>query len=154
MTEQNIPRKQRRLVISEKREVPAVREEIASLLPGLGFGGHDIFAVRLATEEALLNAIEHGNKNDKTKRVTVAYFLDPQKAEITVTDEGAGFDPITVPDCTSMENLAKCHGRGIALIRGFMDIVEFGEKGNRIRLVKFNSAPGGKPLNRKEPPAE
>lgn len=147
MSEYNFRPKRRRLFLSEKSEVPAVREEVASLLVGLGYGQRDVFAVRLATEEALLNAIEHGNQCDRTKRVTVAYDLDPQKAEITVTDEGRGFEPGSVPDCTATDNLTKPRGRGIALMRGFMDSVEFGEKGNTVRLVKFNSASGGKPAD-------
>jgi len=150
VTEQDLQRKQRSLSISEKSEVPSVRERIVSLLVGLGYGQRDVFAVRLATEEALLNAIEHGNKKDKGKKVTVAYALDPQRSEITVTDEGEGFDPGSIPDCTADDNLTKSRGRGIALMRGFMDIVEFGEKGNTVRLVKFNSARGAKPAGREE----
>lgn len=142
VTEQNLQRKARRLFISEKSEVPAVREKIAARLLDLGYGQGDVFAVRLATEEALLNAIEHGNGCDKRKKVTVTYLLDRQKAEITVTDEGAGFDPNSLPDCTVADNVLKCKGRGIALMRGFMDTVEYSEKGNTVRLVKFNSAGG------------
>jgi len=148
VTEHNLQGKQRCHIISEKSEVPAVREEIVSLLVGLGYRQRDVFAVRLATEEALLNAIEHGNQCDKKKRVTVSYLLDPQKAEISVSDEGAGFDPDSVPDCTATDNLPKPRGRGIALMRGFMDSVEFGGKGNTLRLVKYNSA------RREGPPTE
>jgi serine/threonine-protein kinase RsbW len=136
------------LTISRKSEVPAVREEIVSLLVGLGYPQRDVFAVRLATEEALLNAIEHGNQCDERKRVTVSYRLGAEKAEITVSDEGAGFDPDSVPDCTAADNLAKPRGRGIALMRGFMDSVEFGGKGNTLILVKFNSS------RREGPPTE
>jgi serine/threonine-protein kinase RsbW len=140
VTEQDSGRRERRLFISEKKEVPAVREEVAARLLQLGYGPRDVFAVRLAAEEALLNAIEHGNKCDKEKKVSVAYVLDREKAVLTVTDEGAGFQPEGVPDCTASENLTKPRGRGIALMRGFMDRVEYREKGKTVRLVKFNTA--------------
>lgn len=140
MTKENRHTKQRRLFITEKREVPAVREEIVGCLVNLGYPQRDLFAVRLAAEEVLLNAIEHGNKSDKSKKVSVAYSLDHEKVEITVADEGAGFDPSSVPDCTSPDNLCKTRGRGIALMRGFMDVVEFRGKGNIVRLVKFKTA--------------
>jgi len=143
---QNPQRKQRSHSISEKSEIPAVREEIASFLLELGYSQRDVFAVRLATEEALLNAVEHGNKCDKKKKVYVGYRIEPEKAEITVSDEGEGFDPESVPDCTSPDNLAKPRGRGIALMRGFMDAVEFSGDGNKVRLVKFNSARGPRPV--------
>ncbi len=146
--EQNLQRKWRCVFISEKGEVPEVREEIAGRLLDLGYSQRDVFAVRLAAEEALLNAIEHGNGCDKRKKVTVTYHLDAEKAEITVSDEGPGFDPDFVPDCTATDNLAKPRGRGIALMRGFMDSVEFGGKGNTLTLVKFNS------VRREEPPTE
>lgn len=140
MAEENLNRKQRRLFITEKREVPAVREEIVGCLVSLGYSQRDVFAVRLAVEEVLLNAIEHGNKSDKSKKVSVAYSLDREKAEVTVTDEGPGFDPSSVADCTSPDNLCKTRGRGIALMRGFMDIVEFPGKGNTVHLIKFKAA--------------
>ena len=89
--------------------------------------------------EALVNAIEHGNKGDRKKKVIVACQLGPERAEITVTDQGTGFDPSAVPDCTADENLCKTCGRGIAMMRGFMDTVEFEGKGNTVRLVKFRS---------------
>jgi serine/threonine-protein kinase RsbW len=141
VAEENLNTKQRHFFIREKREVPAVREEIVGCLVSLGYSQRDLFAVRLATEEVLLNAIEHGNKSDKTKKVAVAYAIDGEKAEITVADEGPGFDPSSVADCTSPDNLCKTRGRGIALMRGFMDVVEFPGKGNTVRLVKFKTAP-------------
>lgn len=120
---------------------------MAAQLVELGYRQRDVFGVRLATEEALLNAIEHGNKCDSEKKVAVAYVVDPRKAEITVGDEGHGFDPDCVPDCTAGDNLSKPRGRGIALMRGFMDIVEFGGRGSTVRLAKFNTAGGAGPAD-------
>ena len=140
MTEQVFQSRQRSFFISAKGEVPAVREELASLLHSLGYVQQDVFAVRLAAEEAIINAIEHGNKGDATKKVAVNCLLDPRRVEINVTDEGPGFDPASVPDCTLKGNLCKCRGRGIALMRGFMDEVKYSKKGNSIKLIKFNRA--------------
>lgn len=139
MTERDEKHKRTRFSLSQRSEVPPTRDKIIASLRELGYPQRDLFAVRLAINEALVNAIEHGNKRDRRKKVTVAYRVDPQKAEITVTDQGAGFDPTTVPDCTADENLCKTCGRGIALMRGFMDVVEFLGKGNVVRLVKFRS---------------
>lgn len=152
VTQHNLDRKHRRLFIIEKKEIPAVREEIASSLASLGYSQRDVFAVRLATEEVLLNAIEHGNRCDKTKKVTVTYVIDERKTEITVTDEGHGFDLDSVPDCTAADNLCKTRGRGIALMRGFMDDVEFSGNGNTVRLVKLNSSAGAAPPDQSQEP--
>ncbi len=152
MTESNLYRKSGSLFIREAAEVPAVREEIVAYLESLGYPYRDVFGVRLATEEALLNAIEHGNKADRTKKVAVTYSLDREEAEIIVTDEGAGFDASSVPDCTAGDNLCKTRGRGIALMRGFMDVVEFLGKGNVLRLVKHNSAAKAAPADKPQPP--
>jgi serine/threonine-protein kinase RsbW len=140
VTEQHDKLREGNLSISEKGEVPAVRDEIVNSLAELGYHQQDVFAICLSTNEALLNAIEHGNQCDKKKKVTVAYFIDREKAEITVTDEGLGFDPNAIPDCTADENLCKTCGRGIALMRGFMDAVEFGGNGNSVKLVKYKSS--------------
>lgn len=154
MTEQKHKRKQGSLSISEKREVPAVRDEIVNSLVELGYHQQDVFAVRLSSNEAILNAIQHGNKCDKSKRVTITYVVDREKAEITVADEGAGFDPSAVPDCTADENLCKTWGRGITLMRGFMDVVEFGGRGNRVKLIKSNSSARPAPADQAQTPLE
>jgi len=81
--------------------------------------------VGVAVRESVINAIKHGNANDATKRVHVEFTpLDedtPPGIAIRVRDEGPGFDPSTLPDCLAPENLLKSSGRGIFLIRSFMD---------------------------------
>lgn len=128
-----------RLSFSQRSEIASTRDRIIASLRERGYPQRDLFAVRLAINEALLNAIEHGNRSDPNKKVTVACQIDHEKAEIIVTDQGAGFEPGSVPDCTADENLCKTCGRGIAMMRGFMDAVEFEGKGNTVRLVKFRS---------------
>jgi serine/threonine-protein kinase RsbW len=82
--------------------------------------------VNVAVRESVINAIKHGNRNDTGKRVHVEFTpLEPAEAPqgvvIRVRDEGPGFDPATVPDPLAPENLLKGSGRGIFLIRSFMD---------------------------------
>lgn len=104
-----------------------------------GYGEACAFAIRLAMEEALCNAIRHGNRMDPSKVVEVDYDIDPARAIITVTDQGEGFDPSTVPDPTTDENLEKPTGRGIMLMRAYMDEVHFNDRGNQVRMVKNNT---------------
>ena len=82
--------------------------------------------VNVAVRESVINAIKHGNRNDVGKRVHVEFTPleaaeTPQGVLIRVRDEGPGFDPETVPDPLAPENLLKGSGRGIFLIRSFMD---------------------------------
>ena len=107
------------------------------------FNSDDVFAIHLALEEALLNAICHGNKQDTEKRIKVEYFITPAKFEISITDEGAGFNPDVVPDPRAEENLYKSCGRGLLLMRSYMDEVEYNKTGNCVHMVKHKtSSPG------------
>jgi len=103
------------------------------------FDGDDIFAIHLALEEALLNAIQHGNKEDVVRQITVEYLITPAKFDISIADEGAGFDPDAVPDPRCEENLRKCCGRGLLLMRSYMDAVEYNETGNCVHMVKHKT---------------
>jgi serine/threonine-protein kinase RsbW len=105
-----------------------------------GFEEEDLFAIHLALEEAFVNSIQHGNHSDPSKKVYVEYSITPQRFEISIADEGPGFDPGTLPDPRMPENLCKTSGRGVLLIRSFMDEVEYNSKGNQIRMVKFKRA--------------
>ena len=80
--------------------------------------------VGVAVRESVINAIKHGNHNDERKRVHVEFTPlegEPPGIAIRVRDEGTGFDPSTLPDCLAPENILKASGRGIFLIRSFMD---------------------------------
>ena len=70
---------------------------------------HDIFSVHLAVEEALVNAIKHGNQNDQNKQVHIVYKMSDTHVRIEITDEGRGFDPTEVPDPTDDENSPRPH---------------------------------------------
>ncbi len=111
--------------------------EVITRLAECGFDEDQRFAVRLAFEEALVNAMKHGNRMDPARKVRLTYRISPERIEIRVADEGGGFNPNGVPDPTCDENLQRPCGRGIMLIRAYMDEVCFSPSGNEIRMVKF-----------------
>jgi len=134
----NLPLKfEIRSSFSEGREV---QKRITDNVQRLGFDSHSQFAIKLALEEALINAIKHGNKLDPNKKVHVQAKVTPRQAEIVIEDEGTGFDRTCVPDPTADENLCKCSGRGILLIESFMDKVQWTRGGRRVKLVKKNES--------------
>jgi serine/threonine-protein kinase RsbW len=122
--------------LGEARRVQAVIEQA---LHGARFPDHDIFAIRLALEEALVNAIKHGNQMDKAKAVRVAYHVCPDRFEVQITDEGPGFDPCDVPDPTAPENLERPCGRGLLLMRHYMTEVAYHDRGRAVRMAKVRN---------------
>lgn len=114
----------------------AVQERIVRLLEVLSFSPRDVFGVRLALEEALVNAIKHGNRMDPAKSVRISCQINKDKVRIEIEDEGPGFNPEEVPDPTADENLERPCGRGIMLMRSFMSLIEYNDVGNRVVLEK------------------
>lgn len=90
----------------------------------------------IALDEAFVNAVKHGNKNDPTKLVRITAELSSKEARFTVEDEGEGFDVDQIPDPRDPENLFKSSGRGVLLIYNIMDKVEYNARGNRLTMVK------------------
>ena len=111
-----------------------ILQEVASR----GYGQQATFAIKLALEEAMINAIKHGNRLDLSKTVYVRATVTPSHVEIIIEDQGAGFDRASVPNPTLEENLEKCSGRGILLIEAYMSQVEWSNGGRRLRMVKKN----------------
>ena len=124
------------IVESSPSAIDKVYREVLAELEENNFNETDTFAVHLALKEAFLNAVKHGNKMDSSKEIKIDYSISTDKAEIYITDEGKGFDPNAVPDPRCEENLYKTDGRGLLLIRSYMDIVEFNEQGNCMHLVR------------------
>jgi serine/threonine-protein kinase RsbW len=127
--------------VTQVRDLTQARRAAEALLNELarqGYGEATVFAIRLAVEEGLNNAIRHGNGSDRSKTVEFAYEVSPDKTVVRITDEGCGFKPQNIPDPTADENLEKPTGRGITLMRAYMDEVVFSERGNEIRMVKWN----------------
>lgn len=114
----------------------AVQERIVRLLEELNYPSRDVFGVRLALEEALANAMKHGNGMDPTKTVRIGCRIGPDKLRIEIEDEGQGFALNEVPDPTEEENLDKPSGRGIMLMQAFLTLVEYNDVGNCVTLEK------------------
>jgi serine/threonine-protein kinase RsbW len=119
------------------------REVVSKILEALkraDWTEHDLFAVHLAMEEALVNAIKHGNRRDPSKTVEVACQVAHDRMCIRITDEGDGFDPQLVPDPTDEANLEIPSGRGLMLMRCYMTSVRFNPRGNQVSMEKLRSA--------------
>jgi serine/threonine-protein kinase RsbW len=99
----------------------------------------DLFAIRLGVEEALANAVNHGNQKDRNKRVRVAFRVTDDLFEITVEDEGAGFNCEEMADPLAQENLDRPCGRGLLLMRHYMSDVAFHPPGNKVTLRKLRN---------------
>ncbi|TWT37721.1 anti-sigma F factor [Posidoniimonas corsicana] len=111
-------------------------DEILAELKKRGWDGRDYFGVQMALEESLSNAIRHGNKLNEEKSVEVECKLSEESFWIRIRDEGDGFQPGEVADCTTAEGLS-CHGgRGMMLINAYMTRVEHNEAGNCITMEK------------------
>src|SRR5262245_21659081 len=121
---------------SDPAEARRVQEAIESLLQTGPFTDHEVFGIKLAIEEALVNAIKHGNQMDRAKSVHIRYTLRAEWFEIDIADEGPGFDPADVPDPTAVENLERPCGRGLMLMKHYMSEVVFGAEGNSVRMSK------------------
>lgn len=115
-------------------------DEIVAQLNHFQWPSTDVFAAHLALEEAIVNAVEHGNRLDPHKSVQVHAELTALQLSVTIRDEGQGFDPTKLPDPTDSEHLTEPHGRGVLLMRRLMTTVSFNERGNEVTLVKQRSA--------------
>jgi serine/threonine-protein kinase RsbW len=121
---------------SNAGEGHSVQERIIALVESVPFGERDIFGIRLAIEEAMVNAIKHGNQMDPEKKVRVSCRVTSGSVRIEIEDEGEGFDVSDIPDPTADENLERPCGRGLMLMRAFMTSITYNERGNRVVLVK------------------
>lgn len=107
-----------------KAEVSAIEED-------------EIFNIKASLGEALVNAVKYGNKMNPSLYVDVSLEVLDDRVIIKVKDQGEGFDFKNPPDPTTDENLEKLSGRGLFLIKGMMDEVEFFDCGRGIKMVKF-----------------
>ena len=125
------------VVSSTPSAVIDVFRQIVPSLQANNFTEEDVFAVHLAIEEAFINAVKHGNKMEPSKAVKIDYSIESDKIEICMTDEGEGFDPEVIPDPRYGDNLYKPAGRGMLLMRSFMDVVEYNKQGNSVRMIRY-----------------
>ena len=103
-----------------------------------GFGDDEVMQISMAVREAAVNAVLHGNAYDPGKKVKLEFERIGRDLVITIRDQGKGLDPAKIPDPLAPENLMKTSGRGIFLIRSFMDEVQIhpSQTGTEIKLVK------------------
>jgi serine/threonine-protein kinase RsbW len=128
------------VVPSDTSRAKHLIEAILNIASAHDFGEHDTFGIHLSLEEALMNAMKHGNRLDVTKYVTLVCIVSEGMMVLRITDEGTGFNPDGVADCLAEENLDKPNGRGLKLIQHFMSEVRWNETGNEIEMRKLKAA--------------
>ena len=112
---------------------------VAEFIGRYGVSDDAAFGIDMAVREAVTNAVLHGNRQDETKTVDIVLKSSPDAVEISVHDQGPGFNPEDVPDPTANENILKTSGRGIFFMRTFMDEVDWlirPEGGTTVRMLK------------------
>src|SRR5262249_55900770 len=122
------------LCFTSTAESTAVLDAVVEAMERRAYTDKQIFGVRLALEEALVNAAKHGNRHDPTKCVWASWHVGPTRVLIEIEDEGKGFDPLGVPDPCAPENLERSCGRGLFLMRAYMTSVRHNRRGNRVTM--------------------
>jgi len=129
-----------RLVLPSHIEAVAAAAAAATgFIENCGVGEEAAFGIDMAVREAVTNAIVHGNQEDEAKAVEVTFNCQEHVLEIEVKDQGEGFDPAEVPNPTDPANILKTSGRGMFLMRTFMDDVRWltrPDGGTTVRMVK------------------
>lgn len=119
--------------------VAAAAAAVAEFVGRFGVSDDAAYGIDMAVREAVTNAVLHGNRQDENKTVEIVLKSLPDAVEISVHDQGHGFNPEDVPDPTATENLLKTSGRGIFFMRTFMDEVYWlirPEGGTTVRMLK------------------
>jgi serine/threonine-protein kinase RsbW len=129
-----------RQVSSNPDVCPKVIGPLLEALEQFQWNEDDRFAIRMAVEEALMNAIKHGNESNPDKPVHIVLKISDTEFYAKITDQGIGFDPETVCDPTLDENVNKACGRGVMLIKNFVDTVSYNATGNEVEMTKQRSS--------------
>jgi serine/threonine-protein kinase RsbW len=118
--------------------VNSAEETAGRMAAEAGFDDEDVMKISMAVREAAVNAVMHGNAYNPSKKVTLAFERTAADLVITVRDQGPGLDASQIPDPLAPENLMKTSGRGIFLIRSFMDVVEIhpSQSGTELKMIK------------------
>ncbi len=115
----------------------ALVSELIDAMMERDWPGADLFRVQLAYEEAIVNAIRHGNRCDPDKTVLVEMSCDTERVMVRITDQGPGFDTKAIPDPRQDDLLEVPGGRGVLLISEIMSEVHYNDKGNQIMMIKI-----------------
>ena len=121
---------------SDTTEGLAVQEQIIALMEKHDYSMRDIFAMRLSLEEGITNAIKHGNGGDPSKKVSIFADVSEERLRVEVVDEGEGFVPEEVPDPTADDFIERACGRGLMLMRAYLNFVEYSEGGTKITMER------------------
>ncbi|HUO26569.1 MAG TPA: ATP-binding protein [Candidatus Aquilonibacter sp.] len=128
--------------------VDSAEQKATRFATDLGFGEDEVMQISMAVREGAVNAVLHGNGYAPDKKVILAFERTPNDLVITIRDQGRGIDLSRIPNPLAPENLLKTSGRGIFLMRSFMDVVEIrpSSTGTEVKLIKHvrGSSPGGK----------
>jgi serine/threonine-protein kinase RsbW len=119
---------------SDIEKLKIVETLVDTLSKKLGVSDEVYGKILISTVEAVNNAILHGNKGDINKMVTVNMSADGNVLDITVTDEGEGFEYGNLPDPTDPKNIENLHGRGVFLMRRLADAIEYNSSGNEVKM--------------------
>ncbi|MCX5677599.1 MAG: ATP-binding protein [Candidatus Omnitrophica bacterium] len=128
-----------KILIKVPSEMRYIRKVSSGVLSGLKHYNVDegrLFDIRLCVEEAVRNAMVHGNHSDSALSVKIAYWVDNGVLSVEIEDEGSGFDHTNVDDPTLAGHILKNSGRGVYLIKKLMDKVEYNDKGNKVAMIK------------------
>lgn len=130
------------VIPSDPVQARQFQDEVEQALRANQFEEKDVFGIRLALEEAMVNAIKHGNQLDAGKQVHIRYHVSRERFEIHIRDEGPGFNPEDLPDPMAPENLERECGRGLLLMKHYMTEVQYHPPGNAVSMVKLRQAAG------------
>jgi serine/threonine-protein kinase RsbW len=128
------------LTIQSNLDYAELVENLTNHLTALaGCNSDQAYFIEMSIREMVANAVLHGNQRDLNKHVTIEYRFDPERFQVQIQDEGPGFDFDHLPDPLHPENLLKSSGRGIFLVRSFMDDFSYNyipHRGMRVRFSK------------------
>ncbi len=127
------------LMASTYVDIDHVCSVILRAMDDNGYRDTDIKRAKICVFEILMNAIEHGNRSDPRKKIIILYKVTPEQLRVSILDEGEGYDYRHLPNPLDPHNLLKDHGRGVFIVREYMDDLMFNAKGNRVLLVKRHS---------------
>jgi serine/threonine-protein kinase RsbW len=119
-----------------------VLEALVAAMGRDNYPAEDVFAIRLAVDEAITNALKHGKGGDPSAAIAVRCLVEAQQVTAEVEDSGPGMDPACVPNPLDPVNVAKPGGRGLWLMRKLVSWLRFNERGNRVTLCRRRTTSG------------
>jgi serine/threonine-protein kinase RsbW len=124
------------MIASDRAEVGRFEARLLRLLNAFGYSTHDLSVIRLAVNEALANAIVHGNQLNRSKKVLLTFVTSPREFRIKIKDEGEGFNSNGIFQLTGAEAPELRNSRGLSAMQGSMDEVRFNAKGNAVTMLR------------------